>query len=838
MSVFTKNVLVLGGGVAGLSAARALNERGVGVCLAEKKDHLGGKALDWACMATDTCQNCGACLVAELADQVSRQDHTEIRTRTELAGLSRRDEGFEAILAGESSKSVKVDAVLVATGFSTFDPARLKSLGYGSIDKVITTADLNELLKTGRIAEAIPEGGAPSIAFIQCVGSRNRKLDRNYCSQVCCKISLRHANKLLHLYPDAQITVYHMDLQIVGKEFRTFAEKLSKRVKLVQGVAAEMASDRAEGKVTLFHEDEAVGVRKAHHHDLVVLSVGMGACENAGELASKLGARTDSWGFLSLNDEDLPEKIYAAGAVRGPMNILSSIQQGRIAAERIACDFGVVPEFAGRRPTAVVGGGGDALAVSKTLAENGRPVVVVDPGENGDAADSRIETISGASLVSVEGAVGNYILNVENGDGVRKVAASAIVVASGASRTIPDPGALSGNIVALDEFRKYPEEKIPQKVVFALDRFGPENKENVREVLETATSLVEKGKSAYVLMRKMLVHGLKGQERYDAARKGGVKFLRADESVAPVLADDGKQVKIAYRDETLPGMEIVVSADLAVVAEKTAPAAETSVLAGILKQETDAEGFIQSPNSRHRPVGSPRKGIFFFGNCHEECDGDDFKSEAAAILAGLNWLDENGAPSGRVPRIFENECIKCLTCLRVCPHGAVMLQKTAKPVIVPEACFECGLCVSNCPAKAIRQEAFSDSDISGGNAVADTFVFACERSAHLAAKEAERMGIRLNDKLHVQPVACVGRVGVENMLAPLLNGAKRVILAGCHEGNCRSMESGTYAKIRVGRIAEDLKTAGDKLSYHAVAANEPDKFEKIVSDTEGKDERI
>ncbi len=832
MSVFTKNVLILGGGVAGLSAARALNEKGIGVRLAERLDHLGGKALDWACMATDACQNCGACLAAELADQVSSQDNTEIFTKTELAGLSKGDGCFDAVLEGESSKSLKVDAVLLATGFSTFDPTGLKSLGYGSIEKVITTADLNELLKTGRIAEKIPEGEAPSIAFIQCVGSRNRKLDRNYCSQVCCKISLRHANKLLHLYPDADISVYHMDLQIVGKEFRTFAEKLSKRAKLVQGVAAEIASNRQEGKVTLFHEDEAVGVRKARHYDLIVLSVGMGACENAGEILSKTGAKPDSWGFLSLDDKDLPEKIYAAGAVRGPMNILNSMEQGRIAADRIARDLGVVFESVGSRPTAVVGGGRDALAISKALADTGRPLVMIDPGKSGDAADTRIETISGANLVSVEGSVGNYTLNVENDEGARKIVAGSIVVATGVSRDKPDRGLFSENIVSLDEFRSYSEEKIPRKVVFRLDHFGPEHKEDARGVLEAATSLVEKGKNAYVLMRKMLVNGLKGQEIYDAARKAGVKFLRADEKVAPVISDEGKQVKIVYQDEALPGMEISVLAGLAVVPEKIAPAEGTAELARILGQETDAEGFIQAPNSRHRPVGSPRKGIFFFGNCHDECDEEDLRFEAAAILAGLDSLDRNGVPTGKAPRIFENECIKCLTCLRVCPHAAVMLQKTAKPVIVQEACFECGLCVSNCPAKAIRQEAFSDKDISGENVNADTFVFACERSAFLAAKEAERLDFKLDGKIHVLPVRCAGRVGIENMLAPLLNGAKRVVVAGCHEGNCRSMESGTYAKARVGGLAEDLKMAGDKLTYRPVAANEPDKFRKIVSDTE------
>jgi heterodisulfide reductase subunit A len=161
-----------------------------------------------------------------------------------------------------------------------------------------------------------------------------------------------------------------------------------------------------------------------------------------------------------------------------------------------------------------------------------------------------------------------------------------------------------------------------------------------------------------------------------------------------------------------------------------------------------------------------------------------------------------------------------------------MLQDNAKPLILPEACFECGLCVSNCPAKAIKQEAFSDQRLSGEGAEAKTFVFACERSAGLAADEAARLGFALGDNVRIEKVRCVGRVGLENMFAPLLHGARRVIVAGCHEGNCRSMESGTYAKMRIGHTAEDLGIGADKLSYHPVAANEPEKFRKITSDDE------
>jgi heterodisulfide reductase subunit A-like polyferredoxin/coenzyme F420-reducing hydrogenase delta subunit len=832
MSDSRKSVLILGGGVAGLSAARTLNERGVEVHLVEKKDHLGGKAMDWACMATRTCENCSACLTAELVDQVSSQADTTIYTQTEISGLGRNSNRFEAVLTGEFSGRVVVDSVLMATGFSPFDPSGLKSLGYGSHEKVITTVELNDLLKTGRISKLLPEHSSPKIAFIQCVGSRNRKLDRNYCSQVCCKISLRHANKLIHLYPEADITVLHMDLQVIGKEFRTLTDNLAKRIKLVQGVAAEIVSDRQEGKLTIFHEDETIGVRAAHHFDLIVLSVGLGASEDVGELALKLGVKPDPWGFLSQSRTDFPKGIYAAGTVRGPMNILNAISEGRIAASRIANDLMNAADTDKKFQVAVVEAGNEAVSVSDALSKEGYPVVLIDSGKNAFLNGEHIKHLSNARLVSVEGTVGNFTLGIAGGEGNHKEIVGAIVVANGVARLKPDKTTLSDRVVALETFKDYPEEKIPPKVAFWMDYSGPENKDNAGKILEMAVSLAGKDKIVYVLMEKMLVHGLTGQNKYDAARKAGVKFLRVADRTTADFSIEGKQVKAAYEDMTLPGMKISVSCDILVIPEKVVPSEDTLLLAQVLNQAMDAEGFIQSPNSRHRPVDSPRKGIFFAGNCHDEIDDDELATEISAILAGLGYLGKNGSPQGQAARIFENECIKCLTCLRICPHGAVVLLSSNKPEIIPQACFECGLCVSNCPAKAIRQEAFLDEKLVEETKEAETFIFACERSAFLAGNEARRLGMDLNRKVHVQSVRCTGRIGIETMFAPLLKGANRVIVAGCHEGNCRSMESGNFARKRIEHTLTDLGMDTNKLSFYPVAANEPEKFRKISSDTE------
>lgn len=584
MSDFQKSVLVLGGGVTGLSAAKTLNDRGIGVHLVEKGDHLGGKTINWACMATKACENCGACLSGELVDQVSRQSHTTVYTKTELSSLIRNSnsKSFEAFLIGEFSGKVEVNAVLVATGFSPFDPSPLKSLGYGLHEKVITTVEFNQLLKMDRLATLLPRRNSPKIAFIQCVGSRNRKLNRNYCSQVCCKISLRQANKLVHLYPDADITVFYIDLQIIGKEFRNFTKKLSNRIKFAQGVASEIVSDREDGKLTIIHEDETIGVRTAQHFDLIILSVGLGASENVEELVLKLGVKTDPWGFLSQNQSDFPKGIYAGGAARGPMDILSAISQGHIAASRIINDLNISANTHGKFKVAVVGGENEAVSVANALVQKGYPVVLIDSGKMAFLKDEHVKYLSNARLVSVEGTVGNFVLGIANAEGKHKEVVGAIVVATGFTQLQPENIVFSDQVVSLELFKNYPDKKIPAKVTFWIDYSGPENKSNAGIILDMAISLADEGKTVYILMEKMLVHGLLGQKKYDAARKSGVKFLRTTDNASVDFTVEADKVKLYYEDITLPGMKIFVYSNMLVIPEKIAPPENTLSFSAVL----------------------------------------------------------------------------------------------------------------------------------------------------------------------------------------------------------------------------------------------------------------
>ena len=135
------------------------------------------------------------------------------------------------------------DFVVELVAQHLFNPVGFQSLGYKEQKNVMTTVELNRIMKEERFEELLADIETPKIAFIQCIGSRNRELGRDYCSQVCCKISARQANKIHFLRPDAKISIFHKDFQVVGKEFRQQMKKMKQYVEFIQGVPAEIFAE-------------------------------------------------------------------------------------------------------------------------------------------------------------------------------------------------------------------------------------------------------------------------------------------------------------------------------------------------------------------------------------------------------------------------------------------------------------------------------------------------------------------------------------------------------------------------------------------------------------------
>jgi heterodisulfide reductase subunit A-like polyferredoxin/coenzyme F420-reducing hydrogenase delta subunit len=827
------SILILGGGVAGMAAARSLKHQDLSVHLVEEQEQLGGKAALWSCMATDTCKNCGACLSQALAQEVAEQENLSLHLKTKIAALKRTDQGVEALLT--SGETIVAAKVIMATGFSPFDPTKLPSLHWETSPKVITTAELNSLLKEEKLAPLLDETPSPKIAFIQCVGSRNRELGKDYCSQVCCKVSLRHARKILHELPDTRITLFYMDLQIIGKEIRQTLEGLSREIELVQGVPAEILEAPDTHELTMVTEDRATQSRIARQFDLVVLSVGMVPAPGLNETAALLKVVPNGWGFFNTKDAALTDDLYVVGCARGPKDILASVQEGKIAGTKVIEDLGLAkpPDI----KVAVLGDGPQAARVAQAVAARGYPVYAFGAGQNIPLPQGS-RSLPQARILALDGTVGKFSLYYED-QGNKETFACGAIIAAPEPCTTPNAG--RGDFqtaMDLNSFGQIAPGELPEKSLILLDYFGPEFKTDARQALTLAMAARQAGKEITLLMNNMLVHGALGQRLYDQARRSGIRFLRFNTPKDIEIQPQKTGFHIRLKEATLPAVSLTLECDCLVLPENIRSCQGYEAIAKLLRSSLDQEGFLQPANVRHRLVQSPRKGLFYAGTGHDEVDEDDLTTEIQDIIASLHTQGLPKKKSG--VKINEKRCAKCLTCYRICPHAAIILNEKMRPQIMEDACFSCHLCYSNCPAYAIESEEFTNDQIANrvanqiANQVANqapdkkkkdqVVIFACERSAALAA---EKLVLPKTTRLISLPCAC--RISCDMILKAMLNGASKIIVSGCHDGNCRSMEGSITARLAVDAVARMPGIPPGSVAWETAAANESHKFERLIS---------
>jgi heterodisulfide reductase subunit A len=224
-----------------------------------------------------------------------------------------------------------VDAVVVATGFTPFDPRVKSTYRYDDLENVVSGLDL-ESGKRAKGTVLRPSDGKPpkKIAFIQCVGSRDERLGNLWCSQVCCPYALRTAQAMKHKDPELDITVFYMDIQNTGNDFPVFYQKCKDEMKFVRNIPVDMYKTDDDRVRTRFMAAEGSSEAVDDDFDLVVLSVGiMPAADNA-SLSELVGAPLNGDGFFACSDmlnrtATGQDGVFMAGTATGPKTIAESI---------------------------------------------------------------------------------------------------------------------------------------------------------------------------------------------------------------------------------------------------------------------------------------------------------------------------------------------------------------------------------------------------------------------------------------------------------------------------------------------------------------------------------
>lgn len=336
-------VLIIGGGPSGLESARCVAELGGEVILIEKRERLGGTPDRESYAKLTHHWRDASEAMAEMAESVISNKNIEVKYSAEVKSISGEAGSFQVqIEAGGIAESIEAGAVIVATGFQHFDPGRATQYyNYYSFPDVITLTDLEKMLKENKVVRPSNGETPKKIAFIQCVGSRDRQIGNEYCSKVCCGIAGKQAIELREQIPDSKVMIFYIDMRMYGyweNEIYWPAQEKYK-VNFVKGVVSEVL--KKGDKLLIRGEDTTMSRPMEVTMDLVVLSVGMEPSAGTRAVAQLMGIQQNKYGFIESGGASGLDPvatsrpgIFVAGAASGPSDLDDSIAQAGLAAAR------------------------------------------------------------------------------------------------------------------------------------------------------------------------------------------------------------------------------------------------------------------------------------------------------------------------------------------------------------------------------------------------------------------------------------------------------------------------------------------------------------------------
>jgi heterodisulfide reductase subunit A len=344
-------VLVIGGGIAGMTAALELADAGNTVYLVEKDDHLGGNLsrVDLTAPYLYSARDL-------LTERITRvMDHKKIKVyfKSKLKELTGFIGNFKATIGsvnGEKTEGgkhaeVEIGNVIVCTGYKEFDASRIVHYGYGKLPNVITSFELEKMIRKGQIVTK--EGKTPKyVAIIHCVGSRSQEF-HTYCSRVCCMTALKYAHEIKSANPSCYISDVYIDMHAFGKGHEDFYRRSSEAKTLFlmyekdNRPVIHKASPKDDCEMIIEVNEKLSGELIEIPADLVVLMVGMEARDDAHEIARLVNISQDKDGWFIESHPKLEpvatttDGIFIAGTCVAPKDIPDTVAQARAAAARI-----------------------------------------------------------------------------------------------------------------------------------------------------------------------------------------------------------------------------------------------------------------------------------------------------------------------------------------------------------------------------------------------------------------------------------------------------------------------------------------------------------------------
>ncbi|MDH4130001.1 MAG: FAD-dependent oxidoreductase, partial [Spirochaetota bacterium] len=273
----SKTILVIGGGITGLTSALGAADAGYDVILIEKSSELGG----WARKLYKQLPKAYPFEVLEKSDinstieKVKSHDKISVLKSAEVEKISGSPGQFNVLIKNNGNvKEFNAGSIVLAAGWRPYDAHKIEHLAYGKSPNIITNVEMEDMASKGRITRPSDGKEAQKVAFIQCAGSRCSN-HLPYCSSFCCLTSLKQAAYVREKNPNSVAYIFYKDMRTPG-QYELFYKKMQSDpgIMLTKGKAVNV-SETSNGNLYIDIEETIFGNNIRVEADLVVLAIGM-----------------------------------------------------------------------------------------------------------------------------------------------------------------------------------------------------------------------------------------------------------------------------------------------------------------------------------------------------------------------------------------------------------------------------------------------------------------------------------------------------------------------------------------------------------------------------------
>ena len=327
-------LLIVGGGVAGMTAAVEAGRQGFGVYLVEREAQLGGQLLN---LQRSNDGRKFVDFLQTLTEKIAADEKIRVFTSSEVVEQSGFVGSFETdiVMPSGATRTLKHGAILVATGAEEYRP---EIYGLGTLDSVMTQTDFGAALENGNT----DSWQHSRVVMLQCAGSRDEE-HLPYCSRVCCNHAVKNGLRFKEMFPEARVDVLYRDMRCYGLGEIDYRAARQAGINFIRfdPETNPVKINAEETGIDINVTDPSIRLPVRLHPDLLVLSTGMKPRETE-ELASMLRVPRNKAGFFieahaKLRPVDLPsEGLFMAGTAHGPKSSSETIAQAQAAVARVA----------------------------------------------------------------------------------------------------------------------------------------------------------------------------------------------------------------------------------------------------------------------------------------------------------------------------------------------------------------------------------------------------------------------------------------------------------------------------------------------------------------------